>query len=175
MPTITRRTLAPGDTYIHTGPDDALSLPVLRDLEREYDFRYGNLFGEPASTEINRYPAATFSAPDGTFLLLVREGRAIAAGAFMKLDDATVEFKRMWTHPDFRGQGLAHLVLDELEAEARRRGATRVALSTGPRQPEAVALYRKAGYTALFDESLPPEVVVIHHFEKSLTTESRSS
>lgn len=157
------------DAFIHTRPDDELSLPVLRDLEREYDSRYGDLFGEPASTEINRYPASTFSAPHGTFLLLVRDGRAISAGAFMTIDAATVEFKRMWTHPDFRGQGLAHRVLEELEAEAARRGATRVVLSTGPRQPEAVTLYRKAGYIPLFDETLPPEVVVIHHFAKELS------
>ena len=164
------RTLAPGDTFIHTRPDDALSLPVLRDLEREYDARYGNLFGEPASAEINRYPVSTFSAPEGTFLLLVREGTAIAAGAFMRVDDEVIEFKRMWTHADHRGHGLALLVLDELEAEASRRGARKVVLSTGPRQPEAVALYRKAGYTPLFDQSLPPEIVIIHHFEKELTS-----
>jgi hypothetical protein len=41
---------------LHTTPLDPLSQPVLRDLEREYDGRYGNRFGEPASTEINRYP-----------------------------------------------------------------------------------------------------------------------
>lgn len=163
------------DVFLHTRPDDELSQPVLRDLEREYDARYGTLFGEPASAEINRYPVSTFSAPDGTFLLLVRDGRAIAAGAFMRIDAATVEFKRMWTAAEFRGQGLALRVLDELEAEAARRGATKVVLSTGPRQPEAVTLYLKAGYTPLFDTSLPADVVVFHHFEKFLPTESRAS
>jgi len=163
------RALSPSDSFLHTGPDDALARPVLRDLEREYDDRYGTLFGEPASTEINRYPVATFSAPDGTFLLLLRGGQAISAGAFMTIDDETVELKRVWTHAAHRGQGLAHLVLEELEREAVRRGRTRVVLSTGPRQPEAVALYLKAGYTPLFDTSLDPEVVIIHHFEKELS------
>jgi polar amino acid transport system permease protein len=170
-----RPALAPGDEFVHTRPDDALALPVLRDLEREYDARYGNHFGEPASAEINRYPVAVFSAPVGTFLVLVRDGRAIAAGAFMRIDDDTVEFKRMWTHVDHRGHGLAVLVLDELEREAARRGYSTVVLSTGPRQPEAVALYLKAGYTPLFDTSLAPEVIVFHYFEKHLSTESRTS
>jgi GNAT superfamily N-acetyltransferase len=86
----------------------------------------------------------------------------------MTTDERTVEFKRMWTHADHRGHGLARLVLGELEAEARRRGFSRVVLSTGPRQPEAVRLYLATGYTPLFDPSLEAEQIVIHHFEKEL-------
>jgi GNAT superfamily N-acetyltransferase len=142
---------------------------VLRDLEREYDARYGNLFGEPASTEIARYPAEAFTAPDGTFLVLEVDGEVVAAGAFMRVGETTVEFKRMWTHADHRGRGLARQVLAELEAEARRRGHDRVVLSTGPRQPEAVRLYLATGYEPLFDRSLDAEQIVIHHFEKELS------
>ena len=153
----------------HTHPLDPQAQLVLTDLEREYDARYGDLFGEPASVEINRYPAERFTAPGGTFLLLERDGVAVSAGAFMRIDASTVEVKRMWTHVDHRGRGLARLVLAELEAEARRRGYSRVVLSTGPRQPEAVRLYLAAGYTPLFDPALTPEQIVIHHFEKDLT------
>ncbi|GAB3607437.1 GNAT family N-acetyltransferase [Conyzicola nivalis] len=160
---------AQGPTFRHATPLDPQARIVLADLEREYDARYGNLFGEPASTEINRYPAEVFSAPAGTFLLVETDGRVVSAGAFMTIDAATVEVKRMWTHSDHRGRGLAKLVLAELEAEARRRGFSRVVLSTGPRQPEAVRLYLATGYTPLFDRSLPPEEIVIHHFEKELS------
>jgi GNAT superfamily N-acetyltransferase len=153
----------------HTHPLDPQARLVLADLEREYDARYGGLFGEPASTEINRYPAEAFTAPSGTFLLLESVGSAVSAGAFMRIDDATVEVKRMWTHAEHRGRGLARRVLVELEAEARRRGHSRVVLSTGPRQPEAVRLYLRAGYTPLFDPALAAEQIVIHHFEKELS------
>ena len=153
----------------HTTPLDPQARIVLADLEREYDSRYGDLFGEPASVEINRYPVEAFSAPTGTFLLLESDGQAISAGAFMTIDDNTVEVKRMWTHADHRGRGLAQLVLAELDAEARRRGFGRVVLSTGPRQPEAVRLYLATGYTPLFDPALTPEQIVIHHFEKELS------
>ncbi|WP_213813676.1 GNAT family N-acetyltransferase [Glaciihabitans sp. dw_435] len=168
QPDTTTRPLAPGDSFLHTTPGDALARPVLEDLEREYDSRYGNLFGEPASVEINRYPNEAFTAPRGTFLLLLRDNVAIAGGAFMTIDDTTVEFKRMWTHADFRGQGLAKLVLAELEAEAARRGYSKVVLSTGPRQPEAVRLYLATGYTPLFEVGGDPEKIVIHYFEKFL-------
>lgn len=167
--------LAEGDTLTHTTPLDPLVAPVLEDLEHEYDARYGGRFGEPASTEIQRYPAPRFSAPDGTFLLLLREGRAISAGAFMTVDDVdpgvrTAEIKRVWTSADHRGQGLARIVLAELEAEATRRGFDAIVLSTGPRQPEAVRLYLATGYTPLFDTSLDPDVVIFHHFRKDLSS-----
>jgi GNAT superfamily N-acetyltransferase len=163
-----RSVLRAGDDFVHTTPLDELTAPVLADLEREYDGRYGNLFGEPASVEIRRYPPELFSAPNGTFVLLVRGGIAISGGAFMRIDRDTVEVKRMWTHADHRGQGLARLVLAELEAEAGRRGYSTVVLSTGPRQPEAVRLYLATGYTPLFDATRPAEEIVIHHFRKDL-------
>ncbi|GAB3409585.1 GNAT family N-acetyltransferase [Schumannella luteola] len=162
---------------VHTTPDDPRSQPVLADLEREYDTRYRGYFpdNQPASTEINRYPASEFSAPHGTFLLLLdgdsdAGGTAISAGAFKRLDAETVELKRIWTHADHRGRGLARVVMRELEAEAERRGHRRVVLSTGPRQPEAVRLYLGLGYTPLFDVDADPETVGIHSFEKNLET-----
>ena len=45
-----------------------------------------------------------------------------------------------------RGRGLPKLVPAGLEAAARDRGWTTLRLETGPRQPEAVALYEGAGY-----------------------------
>ncbi|WP_246142182.1 GNAT family N-acetyltransferase [Lacisediminihabitans profunda] len=161
-------TLQPGDRFVHTDPLDPLVAPLLEDLEREYDGRYGTMFGEPAAAEISRYPAEAFTAPGGTFALLLRGGAAISGGAFMTIDESTVEVKRMWTHVDHRGQGLARLVLAELEAEARRRGFRTVVLSTGPRQPEAVRLYLATGYTPLFDPALSAEAIVIHSFTKDL-------
>ena len=155
--------------YRHTTPLDPQARFVLADLEREYDARYGDHFGQPASVEINRYPVEAFSAPAGTFLVIEHDGQVVAAGAFMTVGEREVEVKRMWTHADHRGRGLAKRVLAELEAEARRRGATRVVLSTGPRQPEAVRLYLGSGYTPLFDPTLTADEIGIHYFEKELS------
>ncbi|MET4782372.1 GNAT family N-acetyltransferase [Glaciihabitans sp. UYNi722] len=160
--------LQPGDSFTHTTPLDPLAQPVLHDLEREYDSRYGNMFGQPASTEIYRYPPEAFTAPGGTFLLLLRGGEAIAAGAFMTIDGKTAEIKRVWTDASYRGQGLARRVLAELEAEAARRGFSQIVLSTGPRQPEAVSLYLATGYTPLFDPTLDAETIMFHEFRKDL-------
>lgn len=150
-------------------PSDPLAAPLLADLEREYDTRYGiEVFGEPASVEMNRYPAAAFTAPDGAFLLLLAGGEAISGGAFMRFDERTAEFKRIWTRADLRGRGLAKRVLAALEREAGRLGYERIYLTTGPRQPEAVALYLSTGYTPQFDPARPAAEVGVHPFIKDL-------
>jgi len=137
-------------------------------LAAEYDSRYGTFFGESASVEINRYPVEAFAAPHGAFVLLLRDGVPIAGGAFKRFDEHTSELKRIWTAATHRRQGLARLVVEELENESRRRGYDRVFLTTGPRQPEAKELYLRTGYTPLFDPSRSPEEIIIHAFAKSL-------
>jgi hypothetical protein len=63
-------------------------------------------------------------------------------------------------------------VLAELEAEAVRRGYTKLYLTTGPRQPEARNLYLATGYTALFDLDADPEEIMHLAFSKDLATHS---
>ena len=52
----------------------------------------------------------------------------------------------MYVVPAARRTGVARVVLDEVEAEARRRGYRQLRLETGVRQPEAIALYQSAGF-----------------------------
>nr|WP_314259214.1 GNAT family N-acetyltransferase [uncultured Devosia sp.] len=158
-----------GDTFIRSTPTDALAQPLVEQLTHEYQSRYGDYFEEGgASVEMNRYPPERFAAPDGDFILLLRDGQPIAGGAFMRYDETTAEFKRMWTHSDHRRQGLARRVLAELENRALALGYTRVYLTTGFRQPEAASLYLGNGYTALYDVTADPESVQILPFEKHL-------
>src|SRR4029453_18079094 len=116
--------------------------PLLDELAVEYDTRYGDLFGRKASAEeLNKYPAKEFEAPHGALLILQENGESVAGGAFRRYDATTAELKRIWTHSAHRRRGLARRVLAELEAEAVRRGYTKIFLTTGPRQPEAKFLY----------------------------------
>ncbi len=157
------------DSFVYTHTLDPRAAPLIEDLIREYHARYGNYFGEDgARQELYRYPPEAFAPPDGNFLLLIRDGETIGGGAFMRYDEATAEFKRIWTRADLRRQGLARKVLVELEQQAARQGYKRVYLTTGFRQPEAVNLYLGYGYTALFDRSVDPEVHGVLPFEKRL-------
>jgi GNAT superfamily N-acetyltransferase len=74
------------------------------------------------------------------------DGIPAACGAFKFLEEGTVEIKRMFTHPDFRRQGWAEVVLGELERWAAAEGFPRAVLETGYRQQEAVRLYKRLGY-----------------------------
>jgi GNAT superfamily N-acetyltransferase len=60
--------------------------------------------------------------------------------------DKDAELKRMYVVDQARGRGFARRLLAELERTAVAAGARRMVLETGTRQPEAIGLYRSAGY-----------------------------
>ncbi|MCG7505041.1 GNAT family N-acetyltransferase [Mesorhizobium retamae] len=157
------------DGFLYTTPLDPRAQPLIEALTWEYETRYGNYWGEPAGAEMTRYPAELFAPPHGAFVLLMRDGMAIAGGAFKRYDERTAELKRVWTHIDLRRQGLARVVLAELETQAARQGYSRIYLTTGFRQPEAASLYLSTGYTALFDTTVDPEIHGSLPFEKDIS------
>jgi GNAT superfamily N-acetyltransferase len=93
-------------------------------------------------------PGVPPSAADIGVVLVARDpdGTAVGCGALRALGNGVAELKRMYVVPPARGRGVARAVLAALEDAARRRGWTTLRLETGPRQPEAVGLYRSAGY-----------------------------
>lgn len=157
------------DHIIQSNPLDPRAKPLVEDLIREYDDRYGTLFSPGgARDELFRYPAEAFAAPVGAFLLVIRGQETIGGGAFMRHDDNTAELKRIWTRGDLRRQGLARRIVEALEDRATELGYTRLYLTTGFRQPEATALYSGLGYRPLFDPGLPPELYGTLPFEKHI-------
>ncbi|CAD6532271.1 GNAT family N-acetyltransferase [Paraburkholderia metrosideri] len=163
----------PDERFVYVHVSDPLARPLFDELVYEYSSRYEGLINkEEIANELQRYPAEAFAAPHGAFVLLLRDGQAIAGGALMPhTDPGTTEFKRIWASRHHRRQGLARRILVELEAQAIRLGYTRVFLGTGPRQPEAIGLYQTSGYTLLsahdFGEDEPPGYL----FEKILATQ----
>ncbi|MGW4466338.1 GNAT family N-acetyltransferase [Micromonospora sp. NBC_01796] len=150
-------------TVRYTSPTDPAARPLLDELTHEYRSRYG------PNEEMSRYPATEFAPPHGAFLLLLQpDGSAVAGGAFRRYDRETAEIKRVWTHSGHRRQGLARRVMRELEAEAVRRGYRRIWLTTGPRQPEAEALYLNLGYHPRYDLDADRAVLPYLPFETQL-------
>lgn len=74
------------------------------------------------------------------------DGQAVGCGAIKPFSDEAMEVKRMFTLPEFRGQGVASLVMAELEQWSRELSFQKTVLETGKKQPEAIALYTKLGY-----------------------------
>lgn len=76
-----------------------------------------------------------------------RDKTPIGCGAFKPYKEDAVEIKRMYVAEDARRQGLACEVLMALEKWAGELGYQKFVLETGTRQPEAIALYKRMGYT----------------------------
>ncbi|MDJ0323451.1 GNAT family N-acetyltransferase [Cryobacterium sp. PH31-AA6] len=116
--------------------------PLLTDLGREYEERYG---GGGADT-VHDVEAGAFDPPTGGFIVLLDGANTVAGGGIRQLDERTCEVKRMWTNPAYRRAGHASTVLTALEELARELGYRMVRLETGYAQPEALAMYRRLGY-----------------------------
>jgi GNAT superfamily N-acetyltransferase len=153
--------------FVAVHQNDPLASPLLDELSVEYGTRYGASAG-PEYTDLRAYPAEEFDPPGGVLIVAVSNGVPVAGGAFRRYDPSTAELKRMWTASGHRRRGYGKLVVAELERIALLRGYTRVYLTTGWRQPEAVALYLAMGYTPLYDPSLRAEDVGPHPFDKQL-------
>lgn len=93
---------------------------------------------------------------------------AVACGAIKPLDENTMEVKRMFTLPEYRGKSLAVKVLAELELWAKELDYHKTVLETGKKQVEAVALYHKCGYTVIPNYGQYAEIESSICFEKNL-------
>lgn len=73
----------------------------------------------------------------------------VGCGAIKPYSGNDWEVKRMFVRPDFRGKGIATLVLQALEDWAREIKCDKLILETGLAQPEAIALYKKNNYVQM--------------------------
>lgn len=82
-------------------------------------------------------------------VVVYQDNKPVACGGLKQFDEHSLEIKRMFVVPECRAQGVGGLVLSELEKWAIELGFERCILETGKRQPEAIALYKKHGYTSI--------------------------
>jgi putative acetyltransferase len=87
--------------------------------------------------------------PEVRFLVARLQGDAVGCGAVVTSHDDWAELKRMFVSPAARGRNIGRLLLQRLEAIAIEGGIRRLRLETGVKQPEAVGLYRSAGFVEI--------------------------
>jgi putative acetyltransferase len=96
------------------------------------------------------------------FLVIKSDNINIACGGVNHINDTTAEVKRMYVREEYRGKGISNLVLNALEEFIKNNGYTRIILETGGKQPVAVSLYKKFGYSEIpcyARHSLDPESI----------------
>lgn len=79
-------------------------------------------------------------------IVAYKNEKPVGCGALKPFDDNSLEIKRMYVIPEFRGKGIAKLILAALEKWAVTLDYKHCVLETGLKQPEAIALYNKNGY-----------------------------
>jgi len=92
---------------------------------------------------------AQLRQPEVAFLVARVDGKALGCGAVVDSGEGWAEVKRMFVCPAARGLNLGRRLLDEIEAIATRRGARVLRLEMGGAQPEALGLYRSAGFVEI--------------------------
>jgi putative acetyltransferase len=94
--------------------------------------------------------------------------KPVGCGAIKELFQDTMEVKRMYTLPAYRGKGIAFHILLELERWAAELSYAKCVLETGKKQPEAIHLYLKSGYKQIPNYDQYAEVENSICFEKEL-------
>ncbi len=141
------------------------------------------LVSELHTDQLTRYPRADppeenpadYQAPDGLFVLLLVDGRAVGCGGYRRHDATTGEIKRMYLHPAYRGHGYGRRILHRLEAHGRASGASTVILETGIRNIAAIGLYRSAGYQAIPSYAHSRDRRINRAYAKTLHPETEAS
>jgi GNAT superfamily N-acetyltransferase len=138
---------------VRTVPSDAEPATTLvAAMVDEVSELYGRIDvpGAPSATP------ADFAPPGGAFVVVYDDGEPVAGGGIKRLGDGACEIKRMYVVPQARGRGLASVLLEALEDEARALGYAIARLDTGPRQPAAQAMYERAGYAPIANFNANP-------------------
>ncbi len=90
-----------------------------------------------------------YAPPRGRLLLARAGGRLAGRVALKPLDGTTCEMKRLFIHPEFRGQGLGKGLVEAIIHEARTIGFRRMRLDSLPSMAAAQALYRALGFKVI--------------------------
>lgn len=115
-------------------------------------------------------------------IVLYEDDIPVGCGAIKMFGDDSMEIKRMYVSNEFRNRGLASRILAELEKWAGELNFKNCVLETGIRQPDAIALYTKNGYTLIpnygqyegIENSVCFTKKIGHSFENSWGNQTRA-
>lgn len=79
-------------------------------------------------------------------VLLYNESEPIGCVGLRRFSDTTVEAKRLYIKPDYRGKGLSHLLFTVIETLAASQGYSEIILETGRALKAAMRLFETMGY-----------------------------
>ena len=93
------------------------------------------------------------SYTDGYFGLIEDEDRLLGTFALFKLNDQKAEIRKMYLHPDLRGQGIGKQLLRFVESVAIQKNYRILELQTASAMTAARAMYEKSGFVEIDPDS----------------------
>lgn len=117
-----------------------------------------------------RAPASAYAVLGGIFEVVELDGEIVACAGLQPDGPEVVSLHSLYVAPAARRHGLGAELVDRVEIQASRRGATRVELWSDSRFSEAHRLYERLGYTRLpgSRELHDRSNTVEYHFAKTL-------
>jgi putative acetyltransferase len=122
--------------------------PLTPDLSLLFERHTADMHADTPPESIHMMDKGALAAPGIRFFVLRDGAKALAMGAYKRIDQDHAEIKSMHVLAEARGRGLSKTMLDHLVGEARKDGFTRLSLETGiqPTFLAARALYARAGF-----------------------------
>ena len=130
--------LLPMYTLIRTNADNPQFIELVKYLDADLAVKDG--------AEHSFYNQFNKIAQIKYVIIASKNGQAVGCGAIKAYGPDTMEVKRMYTSPAYRGKGIAGSILTALETWAAELNCKKCILETGKRQPDAIGLYQKHGY-----------------------------
>ncbi len=123
-------------------PDSADAMALIAELEAVLSPQY-------APESRHGFSVEKLLRQGVAFFVIRVDGAAAGCGGILMVGNDYGEVKRMFVRPQFRGLGLAQLMLDHLAAYCQQYGAHVLRLETGIYQTEAIRLYERYGFVRI--------------------------
>lgn len=134
---------------------DANNLDFIN-LTKELDQSLHTIGFDQSEQDKNKYASFNELSTITKAFVLYDNKSPIGCAAFKENDQATAEVKRVFVNENYRGKGLAKLLLIELEKQAKQNDFSRLILETSQNNTVAIKFYSSIGYSKI--DNFPPYI-----------------
>jgi len=143
-------------------PDTADAITLISELEAQLEPLY-------PKTSRHGYSVEKLMKQGVAFFVTRQDGVLAGCGGIELFGVEYGEIKRMYVCPQFRGLGLARLMLNHLATYAQQHNIHLLRLETGIHQKEAIGLYEQMGFQRIPPFGTYQEDPLSRFYEKRIT------